>query len=51
MTRENKFKIRLALQGIALSLDDVLLERNRDRLQQIEDIIINEPTEKEIEDD
>lgn len=44
MTKENKFKIGLALQGIALSMDDATLERNRDRLKQIEDIIIAEPT-------
>ena len=44
MTKENKFKIGLCLQGIALSMDDSTLERNRDRLKQIEDIIIAEPT-------
>ncbi len=44
MTKENKFKIGLCLQGIALSMDDATLERNRDRLKQIEDIIIAEPT-------
>ena len=46
MTKENKFKIGLALQGIALSMDDATLKRNRDRLKQIEDIIIAEPTEE-----
>ncbi len=46
MTKENKFKIGLCLQGIALSMDDATLERNRDRLKQIEDIIIAEPTEE-----
>lgn len=46
MTKENKFKIGLCLQGIALSMDDTTLERNRDRLKQIEDIIIAEPTEE-----
>lgn len=44
MTKENKFKIGLCLQGIALSMDDVTLERNRDRLKLIEDVIIAEPT-------
>lgn len=44
MTKENKFKIGLALQGIALSMDDATLERNRDRLKLIEDVIIAEPT-------
>ena len=44
MTKENKFKIGLCLQGIALSMDDAALERNRDRLKLIEDIIIAEPT-------
>ena len=46
MTKENKFKIGLCLQGIALSMDDATLKRNRDRLKQIEDIIIAEPTEE-----
>lgn len=46
MTKENKFIIGIALQGIALSMDDATLERNRDRLKQIEDIIIAEPTEE-----
>lgn len=49
MTKENKFKIGLALQGIALSMDDATLERNRERLKLIEDVIIAEPTEEEIE--
>lgn len=44
MTKANKFKIGLCLQGIALSMDDTTLERNRDRLKQIENIIIAEPT-------
>lgn len=47
MTKANKFKIGLCLQGIALSMDDATLERNRDRLKQIEDIIIAEPTDEE----
>lgn len=47
MTKENKFKIGLCLQEIALSLDDATLERNRDRLKQIEDILIAEEEEQE----
>ena len=44
MTKENKFKIGLCLQGIALSMDEITLKANEDRLKQIEDIIIAEPT-------
>lgn len=44
MTKENKFKIGLALQGIALAMDDKTLDRSKERLKQIEDIIIAEPT-------
>lgn len=44
MTKENKFKIGLALQEIALSMDDETLERNREKLKLIENIIIAEPT-------
>lgn len=44
MTKENKFKIGLALQGIALSMDEITLKANEDRLKIIEDIIIAEPT-------
>lgn len=46
MTKENKFKIGLALQGIALSMDEITLKANEDRLKLIEDIIIAEPTEE-----
>ncbi len=42
MTKENKFKIGLCLQEIALSMDDVTLEKNRERLKLIEDIIAGE---------
>ena len=44
MTKENKFKIGLCLQGIALSMDEIALKANEDRLKLIEDIIIAEPT-------
>ena len=44
MTKENKFKIGLCLQGIALSMDEITLNANEDRLKLIEDIIIAEPT-------
>lgn len=44
MTKENKFKIGLCLQGIALSMDEITLKANEDRLKMIEDIIIAEPT-------
>lgn len=44
MTKENKFKIGLALQGIALAMDDKTLDRSKERLKLIEDIIIAEPT-------
>lgn len=44
MTKENKFKIGLCLQGIALSMDKITLKANEDRLKLIEDIIIAEPT-------
>lgn len=44
MTKENKFKIGLCLQGIALSMDEITLKANEDRLKLIEDIIIAEPT-------
>ena len=46
MTKENKFKIGLCLQGIALSMDEITLKANEDRLKLIEDIIIAEPTEE-----
>lgn len=42
MTKENKFKIGLCLQGIALSMDDITLKANEDRLKMIEDIIAGE---------
>ena len=48
MTKENKFKIGLALQGIALAMDDKTLDRSRERLKLIEDIIIAEPTDEEV---
>ena len=51
MTKENKFKIGLCLQGIALSMDEITLKANEDRIKLIEDIIIAEPTEEEIEDE
>ena len=44
MTKENKFKIGLCLQGIALSMDEITLKANEDRLKMIEEIIIAEPT-------
>ena len=47
MTKENKFKIRLCLHGIALSMDEITLKANKDRLKLIEDIIIAEPTDEE----
>ena len=47
MTKENKFKIGLCLQGIALSMDKITLKANEDRIKLIEDIIIAEPTEEE----
>ena len=46
MTKENKFKIGLCLQGIALSMDEITLKANEDRIKLIEDIIIAEPTEE-----
>lgn len=42
MTRENKFKIGLCLQEIALSLDEVTFKANEERLKVIEDIIAGE---------
>jgi hypothetical protein len=48
MTKENKFKIGLCLQGIALSMDEITLKANEDRIKLIEDIIIAEPTEDTI---
>lgn len=39
MKHENKFKIGLALQGIALSMDDATLERNKERIKLIEEIV------------
>lgn len=45
MTKENKFKIGLCLQGIALSMDDITLKANEDRLKMIEDIIAGEEQE------
>ena len=44
MTKENKFKIGLCLQGIALSMDEITLKANEDRIKLIEEIIIAEPT-------
>lgn len=44
MTKENKFKIGLCLQGIALSMDEITFKANEDRLKMIENIIIAEPT-------
>lgn len=42
MTKEDFLKIALALQGIALSLDDATLDRVKDKLQLIEDILKKE---------
>lgn len=43
MNKENKFKIGIALQNIALSLDSENFEKIRDRLETISEIIENEP--------
>ena len=45
MTKENKFKIGLALQGIALMLDDATFNRIKDKLKEIEDIVADEQEE------
>jgi hypothetical protein len=52
MTKENKFKIGLALNGIAMLVDDNTLNKIEDRLNIIENIVINEPdTEDEVKTD
>lgn len=43
MNKENKFKIGIALQNIALALDSENFEKIRDRLETISEIIENEP--------
>ena len=46
MTKEDTLKIGLALQGIALSLDDRSLERVKDKLKEIETIVAKETNTK-----
>ena len=47
MTKENKFKIGLALQGIALMLDDATFQKIKDRIEVIEQIVSAEPDDEE----
>lgn len=51
MTKENKFKIGLALQGIALMSDEGTYERIKDKLKEIEQIVSAEPDDEGEEDD
>ena len=51
MTKENKFKIGLALQGIALMSDEGAYERIKDKLKEIEEIVSAEPDDEEEGDD
>ena len=47
MTKENKLKIALALNGIAVSLDNESFNKVKERLETIERIIKEEPEDKE----
>jgi len=46
MTKDNKFKIGLALQGIALMSDEGTFDRIKDKLKEIEEIVSAEPDEE-----
>ena len=43
MTKNDKFRIGIALQNIAMAVDDKTLDRIKDRLETIEDIISKQP--------
>ena len=46
MTRENKFKVGLALNNIACMVCEDDYKKIKSRLIEIEDIVSNEPTEE-----
>lgn len=43
MTKQDKFRIEIALQNIAMAVDDKTLDRIKDRLETIEEIVSKEP--------
>lgn len=47
MNRMDKLKIGLALNGIATLVDDETFARIKSRLDEIEEIVLNEPTDNE----
>ena len=49
MTRSNKLKIGLALNAIGMLVDDENLNKIKDRLTEIEQIVSAEPTEDDKE--
>lgn len=49
MTKDNKFKIAMALHGIAMLLNDASFNKVKDRLKTIEEIVDREPDTKEEE--
>ena len=51
MTKENKFKIGLALNGIAMLVSDATFQKIKDRLDEIEQIVSAEPDDEEEGDD
>lgn len=51
MTKENKLKIGLALNGIALLVGDATFQKIKDRLEVIEQIVSAEPDDEGEEDD
>ena len=51
MTKQNKFKIGLALNGIAMMVSDGTFQKIKDRLDEIERIVSAEPDDEEEGDD
>jgi len=51
MTKQNKFKIGLALNGIAMLVGDGTYQKIKDRLDEIERIVSAEPDDEEEGDD
>lgn len=51
MTKENKFKIGMALNGIALMIDDATYKTIKSRIDEITQIVSAEPDDEEEGDD
>ena len=47
MTKDDKFKIGMALHKISMASDDMTFQRISESLKTIEDIVVKEPTTDE----